>query len=324
MNWLREVRWHEVPARGKHAATRTWELISETMEQFSRDRVDLAAAGLAFFTLLSLAPLIIIAVAVAGFFLGERAAQREVDRLLADTMGSTAAEAVGDWVRQAADARGVASLIGTGLLLFTASRLANQLRESLNHVWNVDVAQAEGFKSSVKAYVARRLYALAVVLAAGPLLLFVFLSRAVLTALQSLFDGLPLWDGAGLQLIQFVFSLLVVAMTTALVFRYVPDTRIGWRAVWVGAGVTSLLFNLGNVLIGLYLGKATVAEAYGAAGSAVVVLLWLYYSAQMFLLGAEFTQVYARHYGSGLTPDEREELRRARAQARRVQSPQRG
>ncbi len=318
MGWLRELRLQEVPERGKHVATRGWELASETFEQFSRDRVGLAAAGLAFFTLLSLAPLIIIAVAVAGFFLGERAAQREVDRLLADIMGTTAAQAVGDWVRQAAAASGVASVIGAGLLLFTASRLANQLRESLNHVWNIDVAQAEGFKSSIKAYIGRRLYAFMVVFAAGPLLLFVFLSRAVLTALQSLFDELPLWDGAGLQLIQFAFSLLVVAMTTALVFRYVPDTRIGWRAVWVGACVTSLLFNLGNVLIGLYLGRATIAEAYGAAGSAVVVLLWLYYSAQIFLLGAEFTQVYSRHYGSGLSPDEREELAQTRARARQL------
>src|SRR5690606_20182975 len=282
-------------------------LSSETFEAYSRDHGDLAAGALAFFTLLSMAPLIIIAVATAGFFLGKDAARAEMSQVLIELMGRGAANNVNEWVTQAAEARGVASIVGAGLLLFTASRLAAQLREALNQVWNVDVTQAEGFKATVSAYVFRRLSAFAVILASGPLLLVVFASRTVVTAMRDFLPGMPAWVEVGWQLLQLSGSLVIVAASTALVFRYVPDTRMGWRPIWVGASVTSVLFNLGNALIGLYLGRSSMA-AYGVAGSVAAILLWLYYSGQIFLIGAEFTQVFAKHYGAGLTEQEEEEL----------------
>jgi membrane protein len=288
-----------------------YRLLDETLDEYSKDRAELVAAGLAFYTLLSIAPLIIIAVAVAGAILGEGAARREALRLITENMGSDAALTVDGWVKQASDAGGVASLVGFSLVLYTASRLGEQLRVALNQVWNVDPFLARGFKASIRDYVKRRLFAFLLVLASGPILLVVFLSRALLSGVQDAVLGAVPIAGPLVQLSQLAFSLVLVACMSALVFKVVPDTRVGWSAVIRGGLLTSALFNVGNVVVGFYLGRATVTQTYGAAGSGVVVLLWLYFSAQMFLFGAEFTQVYARHYGRGLNPRERQELENA-------------
>ncbi|HLV66029.1 MAG TPA: YihY/virulence factor BrkB family protein, partial [Polyangiaceae bacterium] len=289
-------------------------LAREAVQQFSRDRADLLSAALAFFTLLSIAPLIIIAVAIAGAILGEGEARQEVRRLLQETMGGGPAAAIDSWVEQASRSGGVASIIGFLLLLLGASRLVAQLRSALNQIFNVSPREAEGLKASVAVFVKRRLFAFAVAAAAGPLLLLVVASRALLTGLHGvLFSGTP-FAGTLVQITQLLFSIAVVALMSALVFKIVPDTRIGWRVTWVGGLVTSILFNIGNVLVGFYLGRATVSATYGAAGSAVVVLLWLYFSGQIFLFGAEFTQVYAQHFGRGLKREEEDELEKERGE----------
>ncbi|MFO7179551.1 MAG: YihY/virulence factor BrkB family protein [Pseudomonadota bacterium] len=295
-------------------------LTREAVEEFSRDRADLLAAALAFFTLLSIAPLIIIAVAIAGAILGAGQARQEVRRLLTDTMGAGPAASIDSWVEQASHSGGVASLVGFLLLLLGASRLVAQLRSALNQIFDVSPREAEGIKASVAVFVKRRLFAFAVAAAAGPLLLVVVASRALLTGLHGmLFSGMP-FAGTLVQISQILFSIAVVALMTALVFKVVPDTRIGWKATWVGGLVTSILFNIGNVLVGLYLGRATVSATYGAAGSVVVVLLWLYFSGQIFLFGAEFTQVYARHFGRGLKREgERRELGEERGEQARTE-----
>jgi membrane protein len=293
-------------------AKRSYALIDETLDEYAKDRADLAAAGLAFYTLLSMAPLILIAVALAGFVLGSGNAQVEAVRLVRQSMGESAAQTVLDWVRQASESGGVASVVGFVLVLYTASRLGEQLRVALNQVWNVDEQLVQGFKATVGNYLKRRLFAFVLVLASGPALLLVFASRAMLTGLYDVFFRSAPGAGVLVQLSQVVFSLLTVAAISAVVFRFVPDTRIGWRAVSRGALLTSVLFNVGNWLVGLYLGRAAIGAAYGAAGSAVVVLMWLYFSAQMFLFGAEFTQVYSRHFGRGLSPAEAAELSAAK------------
>lgn len=290
--------------------------VNDAIDSYVVDRAELAAAGLAFFTLLSIAPLIIIAVAVAGSLLGQGTARQEALRLVGETMGADAAVAVTGWVEQAAESGGLASVAGFGFMLYAASRLGAQLRVALNQVWNVDERLAESFKATIHDYVKRRLFAFLMVLAAGPLLLVVFVSRALLTKLQELVIATTPANGLVVQLGQVVFSLISVAVVTALVFRTVPDTRVGWGPIKRGAMMTSLLFNAGNWLVGMYLERAAVAEAYGAAGSVVVVLLWLYFSAQMFLFGAELTQAYARRHGSGLSDAEAEELARAESQGR--------
>jgi membrane protein len=297
-----EHRAHHLAVR--HRLKTAYGLIEETFDEFSKDRGELVAAALAFYTLLSMAPLIIIAVAIAGTVLGRGTAENEALRLLAETMGTQAADTVRGWVEEASATGGAASFIGFALLLYTASRLTAQLRTALNQVWNVDQALAEGFQASVRGYLRRRLFAFVLVLAAGPLLLVVFASRALLSGLYHLvFPQAPL-AGSLVQFAQLTFSFVLVALISAVVFKYVPDTRVGWHAVRWGAVLTSLLFNVGNWLVGLYLGHTAIAQTYGAAGSVVVVLLWLYFSAQMFLAGAEFTQVYAAHFGRGLTPGE--------------------
>ena len=288
-----------------------WDLINQTIEEFSRSRADLLAAALAFHALLSMAPLIIVAVAIAGLVLGETAAQAEVTRLLVDMLGATSAATVNAWVTEAYESGEVASAVGVLLSLWTASRLGETLRNALNQIDRIDVFMAAGFRSTIEDYVRRRIFAFGVVAASGPLLLLLVLSRTLLTGFHTrLFAASP-WQGAIVQLAQLVISLSSVAFTSALVFRYVPDTRVGWRNAWVGGSLTSLLFNIGNALVSWYLARASVTAAYGAAGSLVVVLLWLYFSAQIFLLGAGFTRAYAQRYGSALTETEKREVEQA-------------
>lgn len=308
MSQERWRRYRNVLKRGGKVAYR---LLDETIDEYSKDRAEMVAAGLAFYTLLSMAPLILIAVAIAGAILGKGTARQEALRLVTDSMGGNAAKTVDTWVQQASDSGGIASLIGFLLVLYTASRLAEQLRAGLNQVWNIDPILAKGFKATIQNYLKRRLFAFLLVLASGPILLVIFLSRALLTGFsETLFAGTAM-AGPMVQLGQLASSLVLVGGMSAVVFKVVPDTRVGWRCVLLGGALTSVLFNVGNALVGLYLGHATVSQTYGAAGSVVVVLLWLYFSAQMFLFGAELTQVYARQYGRGLNPRERQEHERA-------------
>lgn len=282
-----------------------WELVSKTLERFSKHRGDLLAAALAFHTLLSMAPLIIVAVAVAGLALGQGTAQAEVERLLSDSIGRRGASAVNEWVQQASANGAVASIVGLGLSLLAASRFATQLRSALDQVWSVDVQTTSGLSSSVKSYLGQRLSAFALTLAAGPVLLVVFMSRTLLTGFhETLFAGAP-GQGVIVQITQLLLSVSMVAVVSGLVFRYVPDERVPWRHALLGGVVTSVLFNIGNALVGIYLGRASVSAAYGAAGSLVVVLLWLYFSAQFFLVGAAFTREVAERSRSMASDDAR-------------------
>jgi membrane protein len=243
--------------------------------------------------LLSSAPLIIVAVGVAGIVLGHGQAQHEVSRLLRENLGPKGAATVGQWVQQASESGGVASVVGLALTVVAASSFATQLRSALNHVWNIDVAASASFKSSIKDYVQRRMFAFGLTLAAGPVLLAICASRTLLFALRRWLFASSAVLAISLQVLQIGFSLGSVAVFSSVVFRYVPEARVSWKSALVGGTVTSVSFNIGNALVGLYLGRASVAAAYGAAASLVVVLLWFYFSAQMFLLGAEFTRLYA-------------------------------
>ncbi len=267
-----------------------WKLISDTLDGFTKDRGELAAAALAYNTLLSIAPLVIIAVAIAGAVLGEGAAQQEMMDILRNAMGQDAAATVQGWVDEAAAGGKLASVVGVLLALWAASRLATQLRNALNQIFNVDVRDTPGLRATVTDFARSRLFAFLVVLASGPLLLLVVASRTLLTGFHQLLFASSPWSGVAVQVLQLLLSLMVVAVVCAVIFRYVPDAQVDGKSAWRGGIVTSLLFNLGNVLVGLYLGQASVGAAYGAAGSVVVLLLWLQYSAYMFLLGAEFTQ----------------------------------
>lgn len=278
------------PERPGRRWSTTWKLVNDTIDGFTKDRGDLAAAALAYNTLLSIAPLVIIAVAIAGAVLGDGTAHQEMMDILRNAMGPAAASTVQGWVNEAAAGGKLASVIGAVLALWAASRLATQLRNALNQVFNVDVPDTAGLRATVKDFAKNRLFSFLLVLATGPLLLLVVASRTLLTGFHQLLFAQSPWSGIGVQGLQLLLSLVVVAIVCAVIFRYVPDAQVDGRSAWRGGLVTSVLFNVGNVLVGLYLGQASVGAAYGAAGSAVVLLLWLQYSAYMFLLGAEFTQ----------------------------------
>ncbi|MEN9580137.1 MAG: hypothetical protein RJA70_3146, partial [Pseudomonadota bacterium] len=242
-----------------------WRLCQEAATEFSRDRGDLAAAALAFYSLLSIAPLMIVAVAVAGLLLSAEAAKAETLGLLRETMGATAAETVSGWVEQAHAGGAIGSVVGVGLTLFAASRLADQLREVLNQVWNIEVSASTGFRNTVLDYLMERAFALLVVLAVGPLLLAVVISRALLSGLGEFLFASSALKGLAFEMIQLSFALVLVTMLSTLIFRFIPDRNVGWKACFHGGVVTSLLFNVGNYFVGLYLGRASV-ETYGLAG----------------------------------------------------------
>jgi membrane protein len=295
-----QKRW----SQARHLLRVAWEIGQQTLDGFSKDRGELVAAALAYYTLLSIAPLVIVAVAIAGMVLGQGAAQQEVARLLTDTMGPAAASAVEGWVEQAAANGAVASAVGLALVLLGASRLGGQLRNALNQIWNVDVAGPRGFRLVVADYCKKRAFSFIVVMASGPALLIVFVSRALLTGFHEFLFAQSPWSGVIVQAMQLLLSISIVAAISAGVFRFVPDLRVSWRSALWGGLLTSLLFNLGNLLVGIYLARASVGAAYGAAGSAVVVLLWLQFSAYMFLLGAEFTQRLHQRFGPHLIEEQ--------------------
>jgi membrane protein len=256
-------------------------------------------AALAFYALFSLAPVLIIAVAIAGFGFGRQAAETAVLRQFQALMGPTGAKAV-DAVIQSVDRPtlgAIASTIGVVAVLAGASGAFIELQDSLNKIWKVT-----GQSGSVWVRVIRqRFWSFGLVVGTGFLLLVSLVISASLGALGKFVGDLLPMPAILLESFNFVLSFGVITVLFAIVFKFIPDTRILWSDVWMGAVLASLLFTIGKVLIGLYLGRSALASAYGAAASLVIFLLWIYYSAQILLFGAELTHVYANSYGSRTT-----------------------
>ncbi|XQQ05057.1 MAG: YihY/virulence factor BrkB family protein [Leptolyngbya sp. IPPAS B-1204] len=276
-------------------------LLKETFQEWQTDRVSLWAAALAYYTMFSLAPLLLIAIAVAGSIFGEEAAQGELVTQIQGLIGREGAEAIQAMIQntQRTESGGViATLVGVGTLVFGASGVFGQLQDALNTIWNVKPKPGLGWKSFVRS----RFLSFAMVLVIGFLLLVSLILSAVLAGISTFFTN-HLQDFAALaRLINFAISFGIITLLFASIYKFLPDVRLPWKDLWVGAAVTALLFNIGKYLIGLYLGSSGVTSTYGAAGSIVIILLWVFYSAQILLIGAEFTQVYARRRGSGLRP----------------------
>ncbi|HEU4581088.1 MAG TPA: YihY/virulence factor BrkB family protein [Polyangiaceae bacterium] len=278
------------------AARRAIRFFQRVLEEFARHRSGLLAAALAYHTLICMSPLVIIAVAVAGMVFGRGAAHLELQRLLQETLGPSGAEAVDEWVVQASQEGELAGAVGVVLLLAAASKLGKQLRHVLNQVWDVG---ADPFVPGVFAYLRRGLLAMATAAAAGPVLLLFLLSRSLLSLLhRHWFGSGAYWDQLS-RGVEWAFMLLVIAVASASAFRYIPDARASWRHVLIGGSFTALLLTCGNAIAGLYFGGPLGSGAYEAAGSGLVLLLWLYFSAYMFLMGAEFTQLLSRSRSHG-------------------------
>jgi len=280
-----------------------WSVLKQTIQEWQRDKVSRLAAALAYYTAFSLAPVLVIAIAIASFLFDQSMVQTRIIEQLRSLLGDNGAELIQEMLTSAQSQESGsfwATVISVGLLILGASGLFIQLQDALNTVWNVVPRPDAGMWRLIRD----RLLSFGMVLVIGFLLLVSLLLSAGLSAASSLFGDTLLGWALGWQILNAVVSFGIVALLFGLIYKILPDATISWSDVRVGALITALLFTLGKALIGLYLGNSSVASAYGAAGSFVVLLLWIYYSAQILLFGAEFTQVYANRFGSPIRPDE--------------------
>lgn len=275
---------------------RLFPLFRQTFKEFSEDKAPRLGAALAYYTVFSIAPLLLIAVAIAGFVFGKEAAQNEISAQLGGLMGPATAKALESMVEAAAKPKSgaLATIIGLVTLIFGASGVFAQLNDALDTIWNVE----KKTKGGILATIRERFLSVAMVCGIGFLLLVSLVFDAAISAMgKYLGDRIPGGEVL-LQSVQIIVSFALVTVLFAAIFRFLPDIHVAWRDVWLGALFTSALFTLGKFALGLYIGKAAASSTYGAAGSLVVLLLWVYWSAQILFFGAEFTQVYARTEGS--------------------------
>ena len=276
-------------------------LFEETYIEWNKDNAPRLGAALAYYTVFSLAPLLVVVIAIAGLAFGPAAARGQILWQIDDLIGKQGAEAVQGMLQAAwSPAEGIlATVLSLIALVFGASLVVSELRNSLNEVWNVPAPEtAQGVVAGVVDLIHQRLYAFFLVLGIGFLLLVSLVVNAALAALGRYFQGWLPTPEFVLQAANFVVWFAVTTLVFALIYKVVPDVKIAWSDVVIGAAMTSLLFTVGKLVIALYLGKSGLGSAYGAAGSLVLLLAWVYYSAQVFFLGAEFTQVYANNFGS--------------------------
>ena len=273
-----------------------WNLLKDTAAEWSRDEVPRLGAALAYYATFSLAPLLIIAVAISGLVFGREAAAGQIIGQLQGLVGQDTATTIQAMIAKSNQPATsiLASVIGLVVLFFGASGVFGELQQSLNKIWDIEPKPKRGVWTTVKD----KFFSFSMVLGTGFLLLISLVISAALAAISNIVIGLmPGW-GVITQIINFIISMAVITVLFALIFKYVPDAKIAWADVWIGSMVTALLFTLGKALIGLYIGYSSLSSTYGAAASLVVILLWVYYSAQILFFGAEFIQVYANTYGS--------------------------
>jgi len=266
-----------------------WELGRQTVMEWNRHEATRLGASLAFYAVLSLAPLLILTIALAGSIVGIKAVQEQVLSQFQELLGPVGATAVQSMIAHAQNVRAtsIASALGLLTLLFGASQVFSELQSALNKIWEVDTFKTGG----ILALIRQRFFSFGLVLAIGLLLLVSLLMSAALAAAGKYMSGvlpLPEWL---LQGFDFLLSVVGTSALFTLIFHYIPDAPTDWRHSWIGGLVTAGLFSFGKSLIGLYLGKAGIGTEYGEAGSLVVVVVWVYYSSQIFFFGAELTHV---------------------------------
>jgi membrane protein len=272
-------------------------LLWDAGRAWRKDNVMRLSAAVAMYSILSLSPLLVITIKVMGIVLEEQAASRQVERQVQDFLGPRGAAAVNDMLVEAGkDGAGVwATVVSVGFLLFTASGVFVEFRDAMNALWGIDPRRNSAWWSILK----ERLLSVGMVLAVGFLLLVTQVLTTVLTVLSEYLAGGAGWASVT---IDFLTSMALLTALFALLFRFLPDARVGWGYVLAGAAVTAVLFKIGQFLQALYFAHGTTASLYGAAGSFVVVLLWVYYSCWIVFYGAELIQVYARRRGERLIP----------------------
>ncbi|MES2957128.1 MAG: YihY/virulence factor BrkB family protein [Pseudomonadota bacterium] len=280
-----------------HYPTQLWSLLKRAVSAWSDDYAPSMGAALSYYTVFSLAPVLLIVIAVAGLVFGQDAARGALFEQIADLMGSDASGAIEDMLNDVSKpTQGVfATLLGLVLLLIGATTVFGELQDALDRIWRAPQRDRSG---GVWRLLRTRLLSFGMVLGVGFLLIVSLVLSAAVSALgkwwSPLFGG---WEVLA-QALTFILGLVVTTLGFAMIYKLMPRVKVEWRDVWIGAGVTALMFSLGRFLIGLYIGKSEVASGFGAAGSLAIIFVWVYYSAQIFLLGAEFTWAYATTYGS--------------------------
>jgi membrane protein len=290
------------PQKGKFHPVRSWlPLFIQTYHEWVEDCALRFSAALAYYSIFAMAPLLIIAISVAGLVFGEEAARGQISQQVEWLIGSKGALEIQSIIQSSSD-RGkstLATIVGLITLLIGASGVFGQLKDALNSIWGVQLRPGKTFITLLRNY----LQDFSMVLGVGFLLLISLVISAALQALSHLlFAYMPLPSFIGPLTALASFFILIVLF--AAIFKVLPDVEIGWADVWIGATVTAILFTLGKYLIGLYLGSSSIGSSFGAAGALILVLVWIYYSTTIFLFGAEFTKVYADQFGSGIHPSE--------------------
>lgn len=276
-------------------------LFKDTFTEWQEDKASRLAAALAYYTIFSLAPLVIIILGLVGYIFGQEATSGYLVEQMQGLVGQEGAALIQTIIAGAAQPTSsiVATIIGLVTLLLGASGVFGQLQDALNTVWGVAPKPGLG----IWGFLQTRFLSFTMVLGIGFLLLVSLVLSAALSALdQFLVTLLSDASALALQLLNLVLSFGLVILLFAMIFKILPDVQIEWRDVWLGAAVTALLFSVGKFLLGYYLGRQSFGSTYGAAGSLLLILLWVYYSAQILLFGAEFTQVYTKRFGSGFRP----------------------
>ena len=278
-----------------------WQLLKQTFDEWSEDKASRLAAALAYYTIFSIAPLLVIVIAIAGLVFGEEAARGEIVAQIQGLVGRSGAEVIETAIQNANQpATGsIASIISIGALLFGAIGVFAQLQDALNTIWEVQPKPDR----PIKGFVRRNFLSFSMVLGIGFLLLVSLILSATLSAMSTYFSHLIPGFDVLWQVINFLVAFGITTFLFAMIFKFLPNVHITWGDVWIGALITSFLFSIGRFLLGLYLGNGSFGSTYGAAGSLIIILAWVYYAAQILFFGAEFTQVYARRYGSQIRPD---------------------
>jgi len=274
-------------------------LMKDAGVKFREDKGPRLGAALAYYSALSLSPLLLAVVAIVGLAFGEEAARGEIVEQFRDTIGLEAAAFIEQLVaKSAVTSKGIlAGVIALVVLFFGASGVFSDLQSALNTIWKVPGRKSEG---GVLSLMKERLLSFSLVCGAAFLLLVSLVVTAVLASVNSRITGWLPGMSELAEVINFLLNFLLTAALFDMIFKWLPNVHLSWRDVWVGAAVTAVLFSIGRYLIGLYLGRAAVGSTYGAAGAFVVLLVWLYYSTQILLFGAELTFVYAQRFGSGI------------------------
>ncbi len=278
-----------------------WPLLRATMSDWYEDRAQRIGAALAYYTIFALAPGLVIVMALAGLMLGPGAESQIIEQIR-ELLGEQGAAAIEATIRSARNE--TLGATGTALalipLVFGLWGVFGELQDGLNTIWGVTPKPGRRIRDILK----ERFWSFAMVVGIGFVLLVSLVLSAWLAAVGTYVGSLLPAPATGLEALNFVISFVVITGSFALIFKLLPDVKIAWRDVWLGAAVTSLFFTVGKFLIGLYLGKSAVASAYGAAGSLVIIVVWVYYSAQILLFGAEFTKVWTKRRGSGFVPEQ--------------------